>query len=286
MFTDRIPLDKFLAYHDSLFYVASPKCIKLFTLVDDFSEGQKERITVPESDIASIIPEDMKVHGLLLNYSDDEGLMVPMESLDNQIDFNTLRINEKPPGELSYEFIQFREVVPRNDRFDPVKQFVSVFDKWNDMFSVALRESSKVDFYFNGARSSSFTDPQETVGGVDVSFDETYVLIGKNDVRAINNELTSRIGIDEAEQKKNFNFYNVFYQKIKNHCKIFNSFVLLKTSMIVAHSNVLSFYSVLRQKWMNHIVFDANIEYIFKQRDDSGVELVVLLVDGTLKYVN
>jgi hypothetical protein len=86
-------------------------------------------------------------------------MLVPMETLDNQIDFNTLELLKKPPGEdFEYSFKQFREVVPRNDRFDPVTRFSCVIDKWNDLFAVALRgESSKVDFYFNGQRVSSIT---------------------------------------------------------------------------------------------------------------------------------
>jgi len=65
---------------------------------------------------------------------------------------------QKPPGEdFTYEFNQFREVVPRNDRFDPISKFSYSFDKWDDLFAVTLRESSKVDFYYNGQRVSSIT---------------------------------------------------------------------------------------------------------------------------------
>jgi hypothetical protein len=155
--SDRV--DKYLAYHDSVFYAASSKNIKLFTLVDDLENGQEMRTTPEESDICTISPDDMKIHGLIINENDsgDKTMLVPMETLDNQIDFNTLDILNKPPGDdFSYEFKQFREVVPRNDRFDPVKQFVAVCDKWNDIFAVALRSSSKVDFYYNGQRVSSF----------------------------------------------------------------------------------------------------------------------------------
>jgi hypothetical protein len=120
----------------------------------------------------------MKIHGLLVK-NDDEGtptLLIPLETLDNQIDFNLLKILRKPPGdEFEYEFVQFREVVPRNDRFDPVTKFLCVFDKWEDMFAIALRESSKVDIYFNGSRVSSFTDAADTVYGVDLTFDEMYI---------------------------------------------------------------------------------------------------------------
>lgn len=93
--------------------------------------------------------------------------------------------------------------------------------------------------------------------GVDISFDETYVLIGKNDIRAIANELTSRICIEESESKKGFIFQNIFYQKIKNHCKLFNSFVLIKTFLLVSHGHIVSFFSVLKQKWIKHFSFES-----------------------------
>lgn len=150
-----------MAYHDSVFYIASPKNIKLLTIVDDFEAGSTERVSPDPSEIATIAPEDMKIHGLLINNDENTGdnfMLVPLETLDNQIDFNVLELTQKPPGEdFDYQFKQFREVVPRNDRFDPVTKFVSVFDKWNDLFSIALRESSKVDFYYNGTRVSSIT---------------------------------------------------------------------------------------------------------------------------------
>ncbi len=154
-------IDKYLAFHDSVFYVASQKNIKLLTIVDDFEAGSTERITPDPSEIATIAPEDLKIHGLLVNNDENTGdniLLVPLETLDNQIDFNILDLINKPPGDdFEYQFKQFREVVPRNDRFDPVTKFINVFDKWNDEFSVALRESSKVDFYYNGTRVSSIT---------------------------------------------------------------------------------------------------------------------------------
>ena len=195
-------------------YIASPKAIKLFTLVDDFEAGSVNRINpYANNEVATIQPEDMKVHGLLLNTNEETGdvfMLVPLETLDNQIDFNILDIIQKPPGDdFDYQFKQFREVVPRNDRFDPVTKFVSAFDKWNDLFAVALRESSKVDFYFNGQRVSSFNgklhsltvnlDPADTINGIDITFDETYILIGKQDLRGISNDLTSRICIEESD---------------------------------------------------------------------------------------
>jgi hypothetical protein len=133
-----------LLYFDSILYIASSKDIKLFTLIDDFEAGSVNRIDpYSNNEVVTIQPEDMKVHGLLLNTNEDTGdvyMLVPLETLDNQIDFNILDIIKKPPGDdFDYQFKQFREVVPRNERFDPITKFVATFDKWNDLFAVALR---------------------------------------------------------------------------------------------------------------------------------------------------
>lgn len=83
------------------------KDIKLFTLVDDFEAGAVETYTPDASEIATIAPDDLKIQGLLLNENDDGDrfLLVPMETLDNQIDFNTLDLLRKPPSEeFEYQF--------------------------------------------------------------------------------------------------------------------------------------------------------------------------------------
>lgn len=150
-----------------------------------------------------------------------------------------------------------------------------------------MRESSKVDFYFNGSRVSSITDPADTVHSVDCSFDETYVLVGKQDVKSISHDLCARISYEEAESMKNYIFQNIFYQKIKNHCKLFNSFVFIKTYMLVAHGHIVSFFSVLKQKWIKHFEFDCQVKSIFRLYDeDDNFDVCVLLADGRVKFIN
>ncbi len=46
---------------------------------------------------------------------------------------------------------------------------------------------------------------------------------------------------------------NVFYQRIKKHCKLFTGFVFLKTFIFVAHGRILSLYDILKQKFTRHI---------------------------------
>ena len=52
------------------------------------------KVTPEESEIATIFPEDMKIHGMFVKTNEVgvNQLMVPMETLDNQIDFNILEI--------------------------------------------------------------------------------------------------------------------------------------------------------------------------------------------------
>ena len=51
-------LDKYIAYHDSVLYIASQKSIYLLTIVDDFEAGSTKRITPKLSNIGTIPLED------------------------------------------------------------------------------------------------------------------------------------------------------------------------------------------------------------------------------------
>lgn len=76
--------------------------------------------------------------------------------------------------------------------------------------------------------------------------------------------------IEESDNKdKKFNFKNIFYERIKNRCKIFNGFVFIKTFIFVAHGKLLSLFDVLKQKWIKHISFDDEIVSVFRLKDDE-----------------
>lgn len=80
-------IDKYFAFIDNIFYVASPKNIKIFTIVDEYENGAVERFSPNiETEVSTICPEDMKIHGLLVNINDDTSgpmLLVALETLDN-----------------------------------------------------------------------------------------------------------------------------------------------------------------------------------------------------------
>jgi hypothetical protein len=85
---------------------------------------------------------------------------VALETEDNQIDFNMLEVKSKPgnpQGEpFSFEFRQFREVVPRNVMNDPIKKLSVCFNDKNAGYAVGLRKSGNADFYFTMARVASY----------------------------------------------------------------------------------------------------------------------------------
>ena len=64
----------------------------------------------------------MKIHGLFVNRLEENYIIVALETVDNQIDFNQLYILNKPGGDedFSFQFKQYREVVPRETKFDEV----------------------------------------------------------------------------------------------------------------------------------------------------------------------
>jgi hypothetical protein len=59
----------------------------LFKLENEYDSGSVERVTLDvDSQVQTIAPEDMKIHGLYVNEDSDSGdkrLMVAMETLDN-----------------------------------------------------------------------------------------------------------------------------------------------------------------------------------------------------------
>ena len=92
--------------------------------------------------------------------------------------------------------------------------------------------------------------------------------------------------IEESDSRKNFNFLNIFYQRIKNHVKIFNSFVFIKTFILVGHGNIVSLFNVLQQKWLNHIPCQNQIEQIFRLKDkNEDFNFCILLSDGAIRFL-
>jgi hypothetical protein len=82
---------------------------------------------------------------------------------------------------------------------------------------------------------------------------------------------------------------NVFYQRIKNHCKLFTGFVFLKTYIFVAHGKILSLYDILKQEFTKDIPFPDEIRQVFRSSSSEDGEqefmICVLLENEELKFL-
>jgi hypothetical protein len=124
-----------------------------------------------------------------------------------------------------------------------------------------LRQSGKVDFYYSGNRVGTYSpDPLagEPVIAIDLSFDQTFFQSGsaKKEVFSISHQLKARMCFEESTLMPKYDILKVFYQRVKRHCKIINSFIFARNLMVVAHSNICSIFNVIEQKWIMHIVME------------------------------
>jgi hypothetical protein len=75
---------------------------------------------------------------------------------------------------------------------------------------------------------------------------------------------------EEADTIEHYKFSHIFYQRVKNHCKIFSCFVFVKTFIFVSHGRYLSLFNVLKQRWLDHIEFESDIVQVFRSEDGKG----------------
>jgi hypothetical protein len=100
---------------------------------------------VAKNEVFTIYPDNYTIHGLFINsegYKKEKYVLVAIETSDNQIDFNGIHITKRPPTSFEYELRQYREVVPRFDTIDPIKQFVTIFTIQNGLdfnYACAIR---------------------------------------------------------------------------------------------------------------------------------------------------
>jgi hypothetical protein len=121
-----------------------------------------------------------------------------------------------------------------------------------------------------------------------MSFDQTYFQIGNlaKEVIGITHQLKARMCFEESTVMPKYDIMKIFYQRVKKHVKIINSFVFARTLMVVAHSNILSIFHVVEQKWIQHIVLEDQVKEIFRMKNARELfELSVLLKNGTLKFL-
>jgi hypothetical protein len=57
--------------------------------------------------------------------------------------------------------------------------------------------------------------------------------------------------------------------------------------MFVAHGHIVSVLDGLHGKWIKHMTFECDVDFMFRQQDEHGeFQVGVLLTDGTVKIIN
>lgn len=82
-------------------------------------------------------------------YFSKNHIIVATETNDNQIDFSSLIVKNVGKQDFTFQFNQYREVVPRDARLDPITKFSYVINEDNVFYGLALRSSGHVDIYWN-----------------------------------------------------------------------------------------------------------------------------------------
>lgn len=164
----------------------------------------------------------------------------------------------------SYDITQFKYVFVKKD-LDSV------------LAAVAMHENGMFDLYYAGFRCFSSKPNDVLVRGVDITFEGIYLSMaqdnfdvsenqvgiisshieikkvtelkpvdrGKERVRLIELKLENEISYKNSTFKESYTMQNLFFFRIRNFCKIYSSFNLLDTYMIVSHGKIISKFNLL-----------------------------------------
>lgn len=75
------------------------------------------------------------------------------------------------------------------------------------------------------------------------------------------------MAIEEASHLELYIFKNIFYQRVKNHIKLFSCFVFADTYIFVSHGQYISIFDVVNKKWIEHLKFNNEIIQIFRSEN-------------------
>lgn len=145
--------------------MASSKEIKIFAMRDTVEKGEGIDFPLNLKTVETISRDqlrDMTIHGLYLMHQTSKSVMIALETVDNQIDFNLIHLKTQPGVEnelFGFEFHQMREVVGRDTKLDDVTKLQICFslNQGNiESFAIALRKSGNCDFYYQLAKVASY----------------------------------------------------------------------------------------------------------------------------------
>lgn len=238
-------------------------------------------IEIPESKLINYdIQAPNRLHGFFENgfSKADQYIMCLIETDDNQFDYNRLYFWDRNFEKPSFEFYQYREVVPRETRNDPIKSFTFVIKPDEFQFGVAIRESGIADFYWNYSLVNS-SGEDELFDDCRSNFESLFLKqTYSNQTWEIQLKHDTRIGTDVAV---NYLYEEPYwnsrhYHLMRDHVKLFTSYTLSNIQFFVSYLNFVSVYDVITKTFIKHFEFNSRCMKLFKtEKSDfgSGVNL-------------
>lgn len=96
-----------------------------------------------------------------------------------------------------FSFIQYTEVVHRDVKLDPIVKYRQVIKDTQFLFGIALRDSGKVDFYWNSTRVST---SEETFADIDINFEAIYLVRKDGSKLEVKTKWDTRVSLEVAEE--------------------------------------------------------------------------------------
>jgi hypothetical protein len=238
---------QYLGYNNGVFFIGNEDRLSCFTLLDELDAGEVCEVNIEESEIHEVEIGLLKIKSIQQNLAGKKNtngsqVIVALETTDNQIDFNVLRI-EGQGANFSFAFQQCSDVVPRDVKLDPVVDLHSIWDDKETHFAITLRKSGAFDIYWNYTLIDSSIEGR--ADRVDLSFDTAYYMKCTH-VWGVSLSYGNRVSHANAEVHDHTDPHTIFYQRMKNNCKIFNSFTLIRNTFFVAHGRIISIFNALK----------------------------------------
>lgn len=97
------------------------------------------------------------------------------------------------------------------------------------------------------------------------------------------------MGLDVAEERKDneIEFNKLFYQKIKNHVNLYQTFCLINTSLVVANNKDIYIFDIIKEEWVKKYTCLYKILKMFRNEKAPGeYNISILLENGRFNLLN
>ncbi|CDW72552.1 UNKNOWN [Stylonychia lemnae] len=226
-----------------------------------------------------------RIVALSIHVSEQQDQAFIFETPDNQIEIYKILLELDSNYQLMEpSFQQLREVAPREIIFrDKIKIFKFVIQNGN-MFGCVLRESGALDLYQNWIIVESIDNCKlifqyliENITKISLSMDSFFFKKYDGSIITFDHNGNKQISFDSARliEEKEFNFDQVFLKIIQNIVKLYSGFSIIYqkgigTLLVITHSNYISVYNMLQQKWFYHYRYEIEIICLFTHFDGKN----------------